>query len=297
MPRDPEHLRDELISKVQVGKISPEVAEAQAKEVGLPPFASRPDLSLFDPLKVSRWTFPMAIAWIAWRDLALVTEQQKEFREECTDWFFREWNQPADDGKSFNRRQGWFLESLPTTNALTLLLEHEYLRSSDELPLTFEFSPTDAENELLRALADDEVKAEGFNRDGDLVEIPAREWTRLQRFEERERDVFKYRPLDPSPPYTDVLFRRDDLLRRWPKAGSRARSEVECRRWLISVMRESLMHRPGPKAEFRIKAMKQFVGLSLQQFNRAWDRAIEETGAAQWKKPGRPPKKSNQHAN
>jgi len=297
MPQHLEDLRDQLISKVQVGEITPEIAEAQAKEAGLPPLATVPDPAQYDPLKVSRWTFVMAVAWIAWRDLSLVREQQREFSQECRYWFPREWNQPIDNGKRFQKQKGWFLEAPIPPKFRRLLLEQEYMRLNGRLPSTFEFSPVEAELELRRALSDGRLTADGFNRNGDLVEIPAREWPRLQHFEERDRDVFKFHPLDQYETYSEVLFQRDELLREWPRPVGKAKSEIECRRWLIGLMRESPARRTHPKAELRNIAFRKFKPISLRQFNGAWNRAIEEAGALQWKKAGRTPKKSNHYTN
>jgi hypothetical protein len=293
MPKHLEDLRDELISKARTGETTPEIAEAQAKDAGLPPLASTPDLVEFDPMRESRWTLVMVIVWIAWRDLNHVAEQQANYRERSTHWIFREWKQPSNDGKKFTRQEGWFLEVWHPANFLRLLLEHEYLRSTGELPATSEYSPADAELELRRALSDAKLKAEGFNRNGDLVEIPAREWARLQRFQERDRDVFKYNAIDHDEPYKEILFQRDELIALWPSPEPKSKSEVDCRRWLAGLMRESLLRRTHTKSQLRKQALRKFKPMSARQFDSAWNRAIEETGAVDWKKAGRTPAKSN----
>ena len=63
-------------------------------------------------------------------------------------------------------------------------------------------------------------KAEGFDKNGELVEIPSREWAQLKLLEDGKRDVLKYNALDRSEPYTKVLFRREDLIRLWPAQPS-----------------------------------------------------------------------------
>jgi hypothetical protein len=83
--------RDELISLVRYGKVTPEEAEAQAKASGFEPFARQPELPAFDPMGEPRWTITMAVAWIAWRDLKQVRDNCPGFRKECTQWIFREW--------------------------------------------------------------------------------------------------------------------------------------------------------------------------------------------------------------
>ena len=79
-----EALRDELITKAGQSEISAEQAEAEAKAAGLPPLASEPHPSKYDPMAQTRWSLLQAVAWIAWRDLGLVREQNSEFRSRCT---------------------------------------------------------------------------------------------------------------------------------------------------------------------------------------------------------------------
>jgi hypothetical protein len=50
---------------------------------------------------------------------------------------------------------------------------------------------------------------------------------------------------------------------------------------------QSNLHDPLAKETAWTEASTRFQGLSVKGFNRAWTRAIEETGASDWKKPGR----------
>jgi hypothetical protein len=54
--------RDELIDKVQHGKLTPAQAEAEALRLGLGPFAKCPDPDRFDPMAEAWWSLPMAVA-------------------------------------------------------------------------------------------------------------------------------------------------------------------------------------------------------------------------------------------
>lgn len=68
-------------------------------------------------------------------------------------------------------------------------------------------------------------------------------------------------------------------------------AELRCRKWLEGEMRKDghLMKKAWAKSEYRRQAVKQF-GVPLRQFNRAWDNAIEKTGAKHWREAGRPAK-------
>lgn len=73
------------------------------------------------------------------------------------------------------------------------------------------------------------------------------------------------------------------------EAGTNGRntiaSETRCKEWLINLMRDD--SRPDKsKPEYRDEAKKFFSGLSVRGFDRAWANAMEETGNANWKKPG-----------
>jgi hypothetical protein len=208
-------LRNDLISKARVGEITPGQAEAAAKAAGIPPLRSKPDPYEFDPMKNSRWPLVQAVAWIAWRDLNLVMEHNPEYRRQCTEWFPREWNQPA--GTKFVRRDGWFLEAWHPSSAVRLQIDDNIMQATGELPRTARLTPDGAAKELWQFLAQGRLIAEGFNREGLLVEIPSREWAHLQNFEEQGRDVLKYGPIDDPPAFTEVRICRDDLVNLWPR--------------------------------------------------------------------------------
>jgi hypothetical protein len=333
---------------------------------------------------------------------------------------------------------------------MSLTMLDIFMKEDGSLPSSARLTPAQAERVLWQALSERKMVAEGFDRNGSLVEIPAREWTHLKLFEERGQDVFKYEPLDREGPYTKVRFLRSDLillwpcykavdvsslalgavsdvqlepmagsdshvplsvaicwlmtdggvsnvpvrdteawklsvdrlmprisggnieiigcdenlvssvlpaaafasidvefpltqflsnilvedthicchfymgqeawkngsddqlfvqgclrpkwvrlqvrrehvLKFWPRPSATAKSQVDCRRWLVTIMRESPRVRPKPKLEYQKEAMRKFPALSVRQFQRAWDAAIEEATATGWCKAGRP--KGNQ---
>ena len=63
-------------------------------------------------------------------------------------------------------------------------------------------------------------------------------------------------------------------------------------RTFLSEMEKSPGTRPKPKEDFRTEAMTNFAPISGGQFNGAWKKAIEESGAAPWARAGRT-RKSN----
>lgn len=206
---------DELISKALYNEITPDEAERQAKAAGLPPLASWPDPSEHDPMKESRWTLLQVVAWIAWRDVSLAREQCPAYRKRCSYWVFRPWNEPIGD--RFEAREGWFIQAQCPPSSFIMTLDDARMRCEGELPESARLTPKEAEIELLRALADDRLKAEAFDKNRNVVEIPAREWPRLGVFEERDEPVLKYKPLDAPPAYTGIQFKRSDVMSVWPR--------------------------------------------------------------------------------
>jgi hypothetical protein len=65
-----------------------------------------------------------------------------------------------------------------------------------------------------------------------------------------------------------------------------ARAEAHCRAWLAERMKVSPCH-PTPKRKCLEEAKRNFPGLSDRGFVRAWDEAIQTTGAVAWSKAGR----------
>jgi hypothetical protein len=92
--------------------------------------------------------------------------------------------------------------------------------------------------------------------------------------------------------YTSRL-RRDEVLRRWPPHESSEAAplnsiskETACRGWLTKIMREN-PDQPRPKKQIRAEAHDNFPGLGKNAFDRAWARALEDSGAMAWGAPGR----------
>lgn len=212
VPKD----RDEAIDLARYGHISKDDAEAAAASNGWRPFEYRPPLPQFDPSLESRWSLIMAIAWIAWRDLDLVRENWAAFRAESTMWIFEEWTGPSDDGTKPVKHAGWFLKELsPRTVSHLSLMDALWEKGHGEPPATRAMPVALAKEQLWRALSDGRLAGEAFNAQGAPGVIPAGEWSFLSLYEERGKDVLKLRPLDPKPAYTDIRFKREDLVSLW----------------------------------------------------------------------------------
>jgi hypothetical protein len=206
--------RNELLSAAQYGEITSAEAEAKAAEMGWPPFERQPALPAFDPMLEARWSLVMTVAWIAWRDLALVREQHSGFRADSTHWLFREWNGPAPEG-GVERHAGYFVETWSKSSATRLSLVDIILEGRDEFPPTRQMSVADAREILWRALSEGRLVAEALDSSGKPIEIPTIEWSYLKLYEERELDVLKHNALDNGAAFTDVKFRREDVLGLW----------------------------------------------------------------------------------
>jgi hypothetical protein len=211
-----QRLRDDLISKALYGKITPQQAEEEAHSAGLAPLAFRPAAGKFDPMKESRWTLLQAIAWIAWRDLDLVMEQDPRYRSESTRWSFCRWQVPPPQGEDPQIWDGWVLNSWGPSNSLLLTLEDQHMRADGDLPKTACVTPRESEGKLWRALLAGHLKAEGFDRSGRLNEIPAREWAHLKLIDDRNDQLLKYEALDREV-FSKVRLSRDEIRQLWPR--------------------------------------------------------------------------------
>jgi hypothetical protein len=207
---------DDLLSLAQYGKITSAQAEAKASEMGWPPFERQPALPAFDPMRDSRWSLVMAVAWIAWRDLMLVREQHAGFRAESTQWLFREWSSPAAGGTGVERHAGYFLETWSKSSSARLALLEKILESRDQMPPTRQMPVATARETLWNALSEGLLVAEALDTMGKPIEIPDREWSYLKLYEERGVDALKHDALDSLPAFTAIKLKREGLLTLWP---------------------------------------------------------------------------------
>ena len=207
--------RDELIDKVQHGKLTPEQAEAEALRLGLGlgPFARCPDPYSFDPMAEVWWSLPMAVGWIAWRSPDRVREYWDAYRQECWDWHFQKWRVGVD-GPEY---EGFFLEQRRPATLLRLYLAEPYVAAGDDASEQV-MSVKDAQHALWQALGEGLVLATGISaQSSERTLIPAHEWRDLGYFEERDKDVVRARKPGPLPcgGYEDVAFPRKGVMALW----------------------------------------------------------------------------------
>jgi hypothetical protein len=88
--------------------------------------------------------------------------------------------------------------------------------------------------------------------------------------------------------WSHLQVRKSDILARWPRAPKNLKAERNCERWLAEQMRRSPSKRPRSRSAMWTDARSLFPGLGKRQFDRAWQRAVRETGALEWSRAGRP---------
>jgi hypothetical protein len=203
--------RDDLIDKVQHGKLTPAQAETEAVRLGLGPFAACPDPDRFNPIAQAWWDLPMAVAWIAWRSIARVREYWDAYRHKCWDWHFHRWRVGVDSPVY----EGHFLEQRRPATLLHLHLAEGYSSAGEEAQV---MTVKEAEHALWQALEEGLLQATGISaQTGERTPIAAHEWRDLRYFEERQKDVVRLRKRGPLPSggYEDLTFSRKGVMALW----------------------------------------------------------------------------------
>jgi hypothetical protein len=207
--------RDILIDKVRRGQLTPKEAEAEAEAKGFGPIAETADPEQFDPLRMPWWTLPMAVAWIAWRDAALVQQHCADYRKHCTHWVGRSWSIPTADGKSSETINGWELERWTPTTLMRLTMQEAHRGPTGTLQVNKRMTVAEAEKDLWTALGEGKLIAVAKDSGESVVEIPKRDWSYLKHCEENDQDVMKLHVLDSTPTYKELTLARADLMRLW----------------------------------------------------------------------------------
>lgn len=210
---DAANARHDLLVEVSCGALTPQEAEAEALRRGICPLATAPDPAMFDPHAARRWSMAMTVAWIVWRTDDRVRVQMPGWRSQTLHW-------AAHDGRLPNgvRRTGFHLEPGDRTSPLSELRFNAGADAYDAalMQCTIE----DAFGELRGKLQDGALVAEGL-RDGDPVDIPARDWEWLTHTPQSGRvDDWRMKS-DPYPfpiRYSDIVLKRADVMRLWPAA-------------------------------------------------------------------------------
>jgi hypothetical protein len=288
-------LRKRLLDKVATYKIgtgvwTPERAEAVAKRVGLDRLNPEPKLAEF--MDEPFWSFIQAIGWIAWRTPETVREHADRYREEHLEWR--------------HTREGAVLSSFSQKRSTYRFLQT--VRLQDDKPPSV--AVEDAMREFWNALLKGDLVANALD-----VETGKRR--RIERMEFQDLKLGDYEHVRDDgagpvtlnerllgPVYWDPRVESVEVRELWPAPASptidtsgfgtldksSAKAESDCRRWLEGEMRKSPHQRPKGRRDFRAEALSKFAGLSGRAFDRAWEKAIEATGAKDWARVGRPKK-------
>lgn len=162
-------LREALIGLVMDGVMTSKEAEKFKESWGLAPLSEYPDPTTFDPLRLPTWTFAMAVAWIAWRDIGRVRETRDDYREHCWEWVDLDRVVAVRGGEESYKINGEELRPLKPVSATSLgLLE---ALGTDERGGQL-FSVKSAREDLWRALALGNITATGLDRRGRLFRFP-----------------------------------------------------------------------------------------------------------------------------
>jgi hypothetical protein len=211
--------REALIGKAWRGEISSDVAEAEAKRLGIGPLARKPKESSFDPMSEPWWTLPMAIAWIGWRRPRQVLRCWDEYRLKCLVW------------RRVLGRDRLVWDS-PVTLSRLLLAERgaeSAVKNRKAKIVKSVMSVQSAKAELWKALQEGTLHATGVNFDtGRRITIRDFEWCDLECIEEQGRDIICARDASPRTSvrmfrrregvangYIEVVVRRTDITANW----------------------------------------------------------------------------------
>ena len=211
-------MRDELIGRVNHGRLTPEEAEVEAKRLGLGSFARDPNPDDFDPLAEVNWTLPMAVAWISFRTVDAVREAWAAYRENCWHWLWRRW-QNGPDGEV---HEGWFLEQHRFPSLRMIELAELVDKIEDDTSPPPMMSVGEAREALWIALGEGILSATAIpRRGGARVTIEPLEWPGLSPNDSDYRDELSGNGF--SLAYVDMLVPSSAMLRLWgPRREARA---------------------------------------------------------------------------
>lgn len=202
--------RQDILSKVESGKITPEEADRLAVEENLGPFSKSASLEDFNPQKRQSWSIEMVLAWIISRNYDLTAEFDEEYREACMVWHLKPRFSPfqKQSHKQFELRWGR-AASVPELT--------DFASSLQKPRMSFD----KAKSELWDALIAGRVQCTAVKEGGlKLIDIEPGEWLHLGLFYEEE--MLKLRCIDSKTIYRRARFSKDQIINEW-KYGNRGR--------------------------------------------------------------------------
>lgn len=225
---EPEELRRDLLEHVLHGDVSPEELEREAIELGLGGFSGYPNPNAFPVMEEDVWSIDMALAWIIWRATEKVVEYWPRYRAACWGWEAVHQLTPKAEGGRLLSVSGYRLVQFPQRSILSgnplhgmLICNQQNAPRADE-----KLDRVAAEKAMRRALIDSQLVASAMDCETNkIVDIPAREWPRIQYSTSEGTELFIppadfFEPEDVEPLYRDVTILRKDVLRLWPQSGT-----------------------------------------------------------------------------
>jgi hypothetical protein len=225
-----EEVRINIIMEVERGEISPLDAELKARKMGLDGFSRYPNPSAFTVMEQDVWSLDMALAWIIWRTPEKVEEYWPDSTAKCLGW---------QAIRQVPQKSGFGARPIKAVSGHQLvLLKHNSVFSETSPRAIFVFGEkptpeaeqrlarTSAEKALRSALIHSQLTASARECSTDeIVDIPPREWPRLQYDTSTETELFIppakiYEPEDVEILYRDVTVFKNDVVRLWSQSGS-----------------------------------------------------------------------------
>jgi hypothetical protein len=252
--------RSWLFEELSEGRLSPDEAEQQASELGLGPLNPPLDPEQYDPMHLTHWTLPMAVAWISWRDMERVREVSPDWRKDALGWRWRDYRLSGDDGQPRDI-SGWYLErEYHDTPALLFLSLSEAVEVSEGTgDDTRQFSIAEARRALWQALADGDLDATTLEN-GRIHPIAAAEWGWLETGEDGGKDVLYVRDsgvLLPRYPHPVLLSRRAVIL-QWPTPAERMQPQKDMAA-IIQEAAAALQVTPAWRATRRVAEIQKWI--------------------------------------
>ena len=190
----------------------------------------RPPPERFDPDNLSHWSITMTAAWIIWRKINAVCNEWDVYRNDCADWVFETdpvvrkrveriavanitgQIAPSDPDlqKDLPKKGSWHFRQWKPSGWNRLFLG----------ALSESLQPQVAINSLWLAAGEGKIQATALECknakafDGDLIEIPAHYWARLNRASEPSGKAMLS---GLGRVYREVQFPRLDVKKLWPE--------------------------------------------------------------------------------
>lgn len=216
-------LRDCLLGLAGDGALSSVEVEQLAREWGLEPFATKPELARFDPMAQASWSLAMSVAWISMRTANSVRDSWEPYRSECWEWFGRKsllttvTDPEAPTIKKLTTGievDGVELRALRAMSVLDLGMM-EALHDVDTPPKVVSIKA--ARKDLWAELTEGRLAATGLDPGGNVVRIPAHEWSYLELAGDPDgTDYVIQRSSSLNAAYTELRFLRSDIVALWP---------------------------------------------------------------------------------